>query len=200
MTTVGPGLRERKKAETRQAISDAALALAVEHGPAAVTVDLIARAADVSPRTVFNHYGSKEAAILGLDPERRQALLRRVEERPAGESPLVALREAMRASTTDGGVAWRTRARLARDHPQIQAAYVAAFTSLEDDLTAAVARRTGIDPATDPYPRLVVAVAIAALRVAVDHALDRQGADASAAAVDDAFARLAAGLPAPRRP
>src|SRR5688500_7564486 len=121
------GLRERKKAETRKAIADAALALAVERGPAAVTVDDIAAAAGISPRTVFNYFATKEDAILGVDAERRRDLLDRLEARPADESPLRALREAMRDSTgsSEGAVAWRTRARLARQHPQLQAAYIA---------------------------------------------------------------------------
>lgn len=55
------GLRERKKAETRQALAEAALALAVERGPAAVTVDDIADAAGVSARTVFNYFPTKES-------------------------------------------------------------------------------------------------------------------------------------------
>jgi AcrR family transcriptional regulator len=190
------GLRERKKTETRRAISDAALALAVERGPGDVTVDDIAAAADVSPRTVFNYFATKEEAILGVDPERRRELLDRLEGRPAQEAPLTALREAMRDSTgsNEGAIAWRTRARLARSHPQLQAAYIASFGALEDDLTEAVARRMGTDPRHDPFPRLVVAVALTAMRVAVDHAIDHKQADASASAVDAAFDVLAGGL------
>ena len=196
VTTTAIGLRERKKAETRQAIGDAALALAVERGPAAVTVDDIAAEAGISPRTVFNYFATKEEAILGVDPERRRDLLAQLEARPVGEAPLTALREAMRDSTgtSDGAVRWRTRARLARQHPQLQTAYVAGFTALEDELTEVVARRSGLDPTRDPFPRLVVAVALTAMRVAVDHAIDRQRADASSTAIDEAFAVLAAGL------
>jgi AcrR family transcriptional regulator len=194
------GLRERKKAETRRAIGDAALALALERGPADVTVDDIAAAAGVSARTVFNYFGTKEAAILGVDPDRRRQLLDRLEARPSSEAPLPALREALRESTVSddgtGAVAWRTRARLARQHPQLQTAYLASFASLEDDLTDGIARRVGLDPETDAYPRLVVTVALTAMRVALDHAIDHgliEGADFTAA-VDDAFATLATGL------
>jgi AcrR family transcriptional regulator len=188
------GLRERKKAETRKAIGDAALALALERGPAAVTVDDIAAAAGVSARTVFNYFASKEAAILGIDADRRRELLERLDARPSDEHPLEALREAIRDPSGDGSVAWRTRARLARRHPQLHAAYIASIASLEDGLTEVIARRAGVDPAADPYPRLVVAVALTAMRVAVDHAIDHQVPAVAAAAVDDAFATLAAGL------
>jgi AcrR family transcriptional regulator len=197
------GLRERKKSETRRAISTAALALAVERGPAALTVDDIAAAAGVSPRTVFNYFGTKEAAILGFDPDRRAALLERLQARPATEAPLTALREALRGGDDDrsgGAVAWRTRARVAREHPQLQAAYIASHTSVEDDLTRALAARLGRDPIVDPYPRLVVTAALNAMRVAVDVVLASGRADHAdfTAAIDAAFATLAGGLAEPR--
>lgn len=192
------GLRERKKAETRQAISAAALELALAHGPGGVTVDDIAAAADVSPRTVFNYFATKEEAILGVDPERRAEVLRRLAERPAGEPPLTSLREAMRSDDPAAAVSWRARAGLAREHPQLQSAYVAGFTALEDDLTGVLADRLGLDAATDPYPRLVVAVALAALRVAAQNAIDVDQVDAIDDAVDRAFAYASAGFPAPR--
>jgi len=197
------GLRERKKVATRQAIGRAALTLATERGPGAVTVDDIAEAAGVSPRTVFNYFPTKEAAILGVDPDRRRELIERLDARPAAEAPLQALREALRASDDDdgdGAIAWRTRARLAREHPQLQSGYLAGFASLEDALTDAIARRTGVDPTVDPYPRLVATAALCALRVAVDHAIDQRRVDALPDAVDAAFAALTAGLPAPRSP
>ncbi|HMJ77533.1 MAG TPA: TetR/AcrR family transcriptional regulator [Iamia sp.] len=193
------GLRERKKAETRQAISAAALDLALTHGPGGVTVDDIAAEADVSPRTVFNYFATKEEAILGVDPERRADILDRLAERPADEPPLMSLRYAMRFDDdADRAVSWRTRARLARDHPQLQSAYVASFASLENDLTVVLAGRLDLDPRTDPYPRLVVAVALAALRVAVQNAIDIDQVATLTDVLDRAFAAVAVGLPAPR--
>jgi AcrR family transcriptional regulator len=191
------GLRERKKAETRQAISAAALELALAHGPGGVTVDDIAAAADVSPRTVFNYFGTKEEAILGVDPEARADVLVRLAERPAHEMPLTALREAFRRDDPTGAVSWRARAALAREHPQLQSAYIAGFTALEDELTEVMAGRLALDPARDPYPRLVVAVALSALRVAVQNAIDVDRVDELNDAVDRAFAYAAAGFPAP---
>ena len=195
---VRPGLRERKKAETRQTISDAALALAMEHGPAAVTVDDIARAANVSTRTVFNYFPSKEAAILGFAPDRLSEMVDKLAQRPASEAPLEALRNTLRGSLPESdAAAWRARARLAREFPQVHAAYVAGFAAIENDLAAAIARRVGLDATQHPYPRLVVSIALTAARVAVGHAIGRRGEDTLSGVVDEAFTCVAAGLPAP---
>jgi AcrR family transcriptional regulator len=194
------GLRERKKTATRQAISDAALALAVERGPTAVTVEDIAAAAGVSPRTVFNYFPSKEAAILGLDPDNRRELVERLETRPLSEAPLRALRNAMPTTPDDHVEKWRSRARLAADHPNLQSAFMASFARLEDDLSHAMAARLGMDVDDDLYPRLVVNLGLTAMRVAVNRVVDQQDPDAVSAAVDLAFDALAAGLPAPPRP
>lgn len=68
MPEAEPGLRERKRRATRLAIQQAALRIALDSGWPAVTVDEIARRADVSPRTFFNYFPSKEQALLGDDP------------------------------------------------------------------------------------------------------------------------------------
>jgi AcrR family transcriptional regulator len=193
MTDVG--LRARKKVETRQAIADAALALALDRGPAAITVDDIAAAAGVSTRTVFNYFATKEAAILGVDPQRRQDLVDRLAARPADEPPLDALHETLRGRDQDAAIAWRTRARLAQQHPSLQSAYLAGFTAIADELAEVIARRLPPEVAAGPYPRLVVIVALTAMRVAVDDAVTA-GSDIPGA-IDDAFAAVARGLTPP---
>lgn len=67
MTTDAPelGLRERKKRATRAQIERCAVELVADHGYDEVTVDMICRAADVSPSTFFNYFGTKDAAVLG---------------------------------------------------------------------------------------------------------------------------------------
>jgi len=81
----GPGLRERKKQQTREALSWAALRLAVERGLGNVLVEDIAAEAGVSPRTYNNYFSSKAEAITWrhLDRARRMADLLRA--RPPGE-------------------------------------------------------------------------------------------------------------------
>jgi AcrR family transcriptional regulator len=191
-------LRERKKHETRHAISSAALELALAQGPANVTVEDIAAAAQVSARTVFNYFPNKDAAILGIDPSRRRELVEHLLARPPDEEPLQAVQAPFLAVFTPEMVTrWRTRARLVRAHPPLRSAYLESWSGLEEELVAALAQRTGIDPSADLYPRLVVGVTVAALRVAVGAALDAGRSESVADAVHSAFATIAAGLPAP---
>jgi AcrR family transcriptional regulator len=92
-----PGLRERKKRQTREAISRAAAELFSARGFDAVTVDDVAQAADVSRQTVFNYFPSKEQMVFDRDAEIEAALLAAVRHRPAGVSPVSAFREHTRA-------------------------------------------------------------------------------------------------------
>jgi AcrR family transcriptional regulator len=86
------GLRERKKAATRQAISDVATRLFEEHGFERVTVADVADAAGVSVKTVFNYFGSKEELFFDREDEMLGQLLRTLHERGAEVSATAAMR------------------------------------------------------------------------------------------------------------
>lgn len=86
------GLRERKKRRTREAIAQAAADLFHERGFDAVTVDDVARAADVSRQTVFNYFPTKEQMLFDRDEEVGAALISLVSGRPDGVSLLAAFR------------------------------------------------------------------------------------------------------------
>lgn len=194
-----PGRRERKKAATRAALASAALRLSSERGVEHVTVEQIADAADVAPRTFFNYFTSKEEAIVaGNAPTGRilvAALTARPPEEPVGE----ALRHALHAVVTDPGYLERVRhLRALRGHPAVAAHQMAAFGELERELAAVVVDRTGTDPARDLFPALAAAAGVTALRVAVQHWFGDHGPDPRspdlARLIDDAVAVFDAGL------
>lgn len=89
------GLRERKKAATRQAISDIATRLFERKGFEQVTVAEIAAAAGVSVKTVFNYFGSKEELFFDREEELLESMLSTLRERPAGMTPTTAVRPAV---------------------------------------------------------------------------------------------------------
>src|ERR687890_697446 len=89
---VTSGLRERKKLATRLALHQAALQLVAERGLDAVSVDDIAARADVSPRTFFNYFPTKDDAVLGLDPAALRRTAQALAERPPDEPAVAALR------------------------------------------------------------------------------------------------------------
>jgi AcrR family transcriptional regulator len=86
MAVTTEGLRERKKRQTRAAIAQAAMRLFVARGFDEVTVADVARAADVSEKTVFNYFPAKEDLVLHGGEERRAALIEAIRTRPAGTS------------------------------------------------------------------------------------------------------------------
>ena len=84
--------RSRKRLATRQAISDAATRLFVEHGFDTVTIDQIAEAADVGRMTVFNHFPRKEDMFFDREAECRAILRAALQERDRETGPIEALR------------------------------------------------------------------------------------------------------------
>ena len=175
-----PGRRERKKAELRRELERAALRLAAENGYEHLTAEAIAEACDVSTRTFFNYFSSKDEALLGPVLHRKRQMRAAFDARPASESVTESLRAAGVALAGDLLLAdrneWQTRRRVFDQNPVLRPRAHAAFAELERSLTDAVAVRLGIDPLTDPYPALLVALAITSVRVAAMHSLATGGA------------------------
>ena len=91
------GLRERKKQRTREAIADAALELFDKHGFDAVTVADVAEAAEVSEKTIFNYFASKEDLVFEGAVQRTAALQEALRNRGAGGSIVEPFRSATAA-------------------------------------------------------------------------------------------------------
>lgn len=195
------GRRDRKKLRTREELRRAAIRLALEHGYEALTVEAITEAADVSVRTFFNYFASKDEALLGADPEQTADFAAALAARPADEPPLTALHAVFSAhaeSFTDREALWQDRMELLRANPQLWPRMLAAFGDFERSLAEAIAARTGSDAETDLYPGLVAAAVVGATRVSLAQ-WRAGGAQASLThLLDTAFGLLAAGLDSPR--
>jgi AcrR family transcriptional regulator len=101
MTETTIGLRERKKARTRQVIADAAARLFAERGYERVSVAEVARAAEVSEQTVYNYFQTKEALVTDLDEPLQAELSRLIRERDPSSTPAAAIR-AVALDSVDG--------------------------------------------------------------------------------------------------
>ncbi|SFR98467.1 transcriptional regulator, TetR family [Agrococcus baldri] len=194
-----PGLRERKKQLTRRTIADAAFTLTSENGLDSVTIDQIAERAFVSPRTVSNYFTSKEAAIIAAHNNAPIEMLAGLDERSTDEPPLKSLRAvlttAIRGWTKEQMAALKAKDELVERFPTLMPHRMAQFEELEEAIREAIAERSGVDPDTDPFPRLIAGAATTAVKTAI-RMWDNSGggADAIADLVDKAFIDLEAGL------
>ena len=167
MTIGDVGRRERKKSETHQQLRSAALQLVARHGLQRVTVEDIAEAADVSTRTFYDHFASKEDAIVGFDAVRVNQLRASLLARPPDEEPLQALRAVMRELLDQSSEQWPLRMEIIRSDPELLARMFASFASVEQAMVEVIGERTGTEPDRDLYPVLVTAVATGAFRASV---------------------------------
>lgn len=162
------GLRQVKKARTRQRLVEVAVTLFEDRGFDEVTVEEIADAALVSPRTFYRYFGSKEG-VLSDEQDRRLDLLRgAIAAHPAGEPPLGALRAGVlalaRRTEVDDVELSRRRMRLVESTPSLGVHRRADLQPLWEQVIAeAIAARLGVDPDTDVRPRLLAGVGLAVL-------------------------------------
>jgi AcrR family transcriptional regulator len=122
--TAAVGLRERKKARTREALQEAAMDLFGRQGFDGTTVEEIADACEVSPRTFFRYFPTKEDVLFGDADSRRERLLAVLADQPADAPPFAALYAAMRALALDyrhDRAALVARSKVMEGSPQLQA-------------------------------------------------------------------------------
>jgi AcrR family transcriptional regulator len=164
-SAAGPGLRQRKQHETRERLKRAAMALFLERGFEATTIDDIAAAADVSRRSFFHYFASKEDVVAAWQEDAAAALVTEILARPAAESMLTAAENAIAAAVKridpTGAAAM---SRLKRDNPTLQARDQLKYEKLERALADGLAQRSG-RKSDRMKARLVAMIATGAMRV-----------------------------------
>jgi AcrR family transcriptional regulator len=169
-----PGLRERKKRRTRDALLRAALELFTTQGYDRTPVDDIAEAVGVSQRTFFRYFPGKEEAAFAVQDMVEAHFLESLRGRPPHEAPLEALRRAVLDGWDTIGEAIMSVVplelhlrmfRVIESTPALLAAYLRRSMETEEQLARLLAEREGLDVDTDPRPRLLVAAFGAMMRV-----------------------------------
>src|SRR5258708_6795967 len=172
------GLRERKKRQTRQDITDAAMRLFAERGFDAVTVTDVARAVNVSVQTVFNYFPAKEDLFFhGTSGRFGQDLAEVIRSCRPGEPLSGALRAVAldyfdRALEAGEFEYIETTARLIEDSPALQARQRADAAAFAAAMAAAIAEHEGV-AATDIEPLLLANTGVAVYQTVFEIALRR---------------------------
>jgi AcrR family transcriptional regulator len=178
MATPPPGLRERKKQATREALREAALRLAVERGPDQVRVEEIAEAAGVSPRTYNNYFASREQAIVAaITADRETRIAAAVADRPAGTRLADAVTEAVVEQYTDTGKHAREALHLITTKTALLDAFLETTAEIEPPLTTVIAER--LNDAGPHTARVLAASVAAAVRIALESWLQPSGTTAN---------------------
>ncbi|KRE90987.1 TetR family transcriptional regulator [Frateuria sp. Soil773] len=198
-----PGHRDRKKAATRQVISDVATRLFVERGFENVSIDEIARETGVARKTVFNYFPRKEDLVFDREEESRE-LVRQALAARGGQPPIRAFQTLMRALLEDRHPIFRINQRPIRfwrtvaDSPALVTHARKLQGTLADDLAGMLADAAG-KPPHDPHARLAAAMLMDTLVIAYGEALrafreKRKPAAAFADVMERGFAGVNAAL------
>jgi len=166
--------RERKKRQTREALIRAALELFDAKGYEHTAVREITDAVDVSERTFFRYFASKEDLAVSFTKDWTDTMLAALAARPAREDPLAAMRAAFRESvrtlaavndehdehgeTGEGTPTYLLVTRLIDSTPSLLAQQLRYVHEREEEIVGVIAAREGVDPQADLRPRVLAAV------------------------------------------
>jgi len=191
------GLRARKKLRTRQTIERVALDLFEQQGFSATTIDEIAAAADIAPRTFFHYFPAKEDVVIADYTNRLEQIVVALRSGPNGRPPWDALREAFSSAAvnyeTERADLLR-RFRIIQASPSVAAHNLQAQARWEDAVADAVVEWLDVDDAEDIRPRLIAGAALAAMRASLRLWLNDNGASRLPEHVAHAFDLLEDGL------
>jgi AcrR family transcriptional regulator len=198
------GLRERKRRQTRAALSLAALRLCVQHGWENVTVDDIAAAANVSPRTFRNYFSTKAEAVAAGHLERMLRIADELRTRPASEPLWAAIASSVAAHfepPAQKGEAirdvnrWLERTRFILTEPAIHGEVLKASAVAQVELAEVIAERVGARRVNDLYPQAAAAVVTAVVETVVNRWLRDGPSGPIVPLLHKAFELVAAGFP-----
>jgi AcrR family transcriptional regulator len=191
------GLRERKKQQTRDTIARVALELFAERGYDETTLAEIAEAADVSPRTIFSYFDSKEEILFCEAPPGLGRLKDELEQRPDDSTTIDTLRDLLSSMAPPDELA-KLRKQIITGSPELKLKMRARVAELEPILVESFAKDLGSDP--DDVRALLIAASATAAFIAVHDRLEAEAAGAeitherAMAIVDEVFEFLRGGL------
>lgn len=168
------GLRELKKRRTRDALLRVALGLFTTRGYEETTVDEITAAVDVSQRTFFRYFASKEEAAFTIQDLVETRFLTELRQRPSNETPFEAMHHAVLGAWGSVNEAIEALVpvelhlrtyRMIESTPSLLAAHLRRATELEEQVALVIAEREGLDVESDPRPRVAVAAFSGVMRV-----------------------------------
>ncbi|MEU7277423.1 TetR family transcriptional regulator [Streptomyces sp. NPDC045431] len=184
------GLRERKKQRTRDALVRAALELFTTRGYEGTTVDEIAATVDVSQRTFFRYFASKEEVAFAVQHMVERHFVTALCDRPAHEAPLDALRNALLSAwdTIEEAITevvpvelYLRTFQVIESTPALLAVHLRRSIEMEENIARLIADREGLDVDADPRPRVAVAAFSGVMRITGQ--LWGRGEDASLEAI-----------------
>jgi AcrR family transcriptional regulator len=199
-----PGLRERKKQRTRETIARAAHELFAERGYHTTTLPDIAEAADVSTRTIFSYFPSKEDILFSDFPVMKEALAQALAERPEGQDALETVRQFILSLHGAEKSDLDEELRLCVESDETLRNHLRArIAQLEELIAPAIAKDLN-SPANDVRPQVVAASLTAAFNVLSERGGDTKKKSKSsadlAAAIDPVITFLRGGLDALKEP
>lgn len=190
-TEMMEGRRERKRRQTRERIEQAAVALFLKRGFDATTIEDITEAADVSKRSFFDYFPSKEEVVAAWQDTFADRLITALAARPPEESSVEAVEAAMIAavvaSTDERGLALD---KLIHCTPALKARDQLKYAKLEQKLAEALLLRRGNDLSELPHMRILAAIVIGALRVGSELWQERPPGGSAEEFAHETFAEL----------